>query len=66
MTHQVVSRLLLGTVQVVKGDAQRVGGHHVVGAAGQTHPVHRPVQLVGVEAELRAQSARGHQGGTDA
>lgn len=65
MTHQVVSRLLLGAVQVVKGDAQGVRGHHAVGADGETHAVQRPVQCAGVEAKLRVQCACGRQTGAD-
>lgn len=65
MTHEVVSRLLLGAVEVAKGDAQGVRAHHAVGAAGQTHPVQCPVQRAGLEAELRAQRARGCQTGAD-
>lgn len=59
MTHEVVSRLLLGAVEVVNGDTEDVRAHHAVGAAGQTHPVQCPVQRAGEEAELRAQRARG-------
>lgn len=65
MTHQVVPRLLLGAVQVVKGDAQGVRAQHAVGAAGQAQPVQGPVQSAGVEAELRAQRAGGCQAGAD-
>ena len=49
----------------MQGDAQGVGAQHGVGAAGQTHPVQRPVQRAGEEAELGAQRARGCQAGAD-
>lgn len=65
MTHQVVSRLLLRAVQVVKGDGQGVRAQHAVGAAGQAQPVQGPVQSAGVEAELGAQRAGGCQAGAD-
>lgn len=59
VTHQVVSRSLLGAVEVVDRDTEDIGAHHAVGAAGQAHPVQCPVQHAGPEAELRAQCARG-------
>lgn len=65
MTHKIVSRLLLGAVEVVKGDAQDLRAHHTVGAAGQTNPVQGPVQRAGEEAELRAQRACRCQTGAD-
>lgn len=49
----------------MKGDTQDVGGHQAVGAAGQMHPIQRPVQSAGVEAELRVHCARGRQTGAD-
>lgn len=66
VADQVVSRLLLGAVQVVHGDSQGVAAHHRVAAAGETNSVERPVQRVGCEAELGAQRARGCQSGADA
>lgn len=65
VTHQVVSRLLLGALQAAKGDAQGIRGHQAVGADGHTHPVQRPVQRAGVEARLGSQRARGRQAGAD-
>lgn len=65
MTHEVVSRLLPGAVEAVKGDTQHVRTHYAVGAAGQTHPVQRPVQRAGEEAELRAQRARSCETGAN-
>lgn len=65
MADQVVSRLLLGAVEAVKGDAQGAGAHHLIGAAGQTLPIQSPVQRAGMQARLRAQRARGRQTGAD-
>lgn len=66
MTHQVVSRLLPGAVEVVHGDRQSVVAQHRVAAAGETDSVERPVQRAGRQADLGAQSARGRQSGADA
>lgn len=65
VTHQVVSRLLLGAVHAVQGDAQRVRGKQAVGAAGQTHAVQCPVQHASAQAELRARRACGCEAGAD-
>ena len=66
MAHQVVSRLLLGAIQVAQGDAHGVRAQHPVAAAGQAQAVQGPVQRAGVEAELGAQRAGGCQAGADA
>lgn len=44
VTHQVVSRLLPGAVEVVNGDAEAVWTQNPVGAAGQGLSIQGPVQ----------------------
>lgn len=61
VTHQVVSRFLLGAVQAAELDAQDVGGHGAIGAAGQADSVQSPIQGAGVETQLRAERAGGRQ-----
>lgn len=65
VAHQVVPGLLPGAAEVVERDAEGVGAHQAVGAAGQAHPVQGPVQSAGVEAQLGAERARGRQAGAD-
>lgn len=66
VTHQVVSGLLPGAVEVVDGDAEDVWTQRPAGAAGQLLPVQSPVQRAGGEAELGAERARGREAGADA
>lgn len=66
VTHQVVSRLLLGAAEIMKGDADDVGGHYAVGAVRQTHPVQCPVQRAGGEVKVGAECACGCQTGASA
>lgn len=66
VTHQVVSRLLPGAVEVVHCDSQSVVAQHRVAAAGESNSVQRPVQRAGLQADLGAQLARGRQSGANA
>lgn len=66
VAHQVVSRLLPGAVEVVKGDAEGVQPQQPVGAAGQRLAVQRPEQRAGEQAQLWAERARGCEAGADA
>lgn len=65
VTHQVVSRLLLGAAQVPQGDAEGAVTQHRRAAAGHTLPVQRPVQRAGGHAHLGAQGAPGRHSGAD-
>lgn len=65
VTHQVVSGLLLGAVEVVQRDAQGVGAQHAVAAAAHTQPVQGPEQRAGLQTQPRGQRAGGRQAGAD-